>query len=205
MAKGGIFKAFLKLTNSNGAQVGTIGEELLESVTSEKTFNVMECGYDSETQQMLWGSQKGKDAPDWFCKAGYKWYNNSFTSERQSAHILNLKIWLPSLKSTMHLSHSHPEQLQWCIVFSAVVLASLGDGSEPTLQWPSTHRNPRGSFSRDLREDDGQENQTKPGHCYWPCPQEAIRLHRCLTKAGSVQTPGQRCFQGYYRDYSAIT
>lgn len=44
---------FLKLTDSNGAQGGTIGEELLEAVTSEKAFNVMECGYDSETQRIL--------------------------------------------------------------------------------------------------------------------------------------------------------
>lgn len=60
MTKGEIFKVFLKLTDSDEAQAGTIGEELLEAVTSEKAFNVMECGYDSETQQMLWREPKRK-------------------------------------------------------------------------------------------------------------------------------------------------
>lgn len=52
VAKGGIF-IFKTVTDSNGAQGGTIGKELLEAVTSEKAFNVMECDYDSQTQRVL--------------------------------------------------------------------------------------------------------------------------------------------------------
>lgn len=52
MAKGGIF-IFKTVTDSNGAQGGTTGKELLEAVTSEKAFNVMECDYDSQTQRVL--------------------------------------------------------------------------------------------------------------------------------------------------------